>query len=88
MLRYDRRLKRPSHHNSEHFLNLVRLAFLSMPMYVLRTLNPLHCVAYRRCSTDLWRLGRAGSQVLERYTNTIPPERGEILFTRRRRSRL
>jgi ribonuclease HI len=52
LLRYDRRLKRPSHRNAEHFLNLLRLAFLSMPMYVLRTLNPLHCVTYRRCSTE------------------------------------
>jgi hypothetical protein len=64
MLRYDRRLKRPAHHNSEHFLNLVRLAFLSMPTYALRTLNPAHCIAYRRCSTDL---------ALSLIRNVLPP---------------
>ena len=52
LIRYDRGLKRPSNLYSEHFLNLVRLSFLSMPMYVLRTLKPSACVAYRRCSSD------------------------------------
>jgi len=64
MLRHDRRLKRPSHHNAEHYLNLVRLAFLSMPMYVLRTLNPSHCASYRRSSTD-WAIAL--------IRNVLPP---------------
>ena len=43
----DRTRKHPTHNNFEHFLNLVRLSFLSMTTYVLRTLIPSYCVAYR-----------------------------------------
>ena len=55
LVQYDRKLKKPTNLYFEHFLNLVRLSFLSMPMYVLRTLKPSACVAYRRCSSD-WGL--------------------------------
>jgi ribonuclease HI len=64
MLRLDRRLKRPTHHNAEHFLNLVRLSFLSMPTYVLRTLNPSHCASYRTSSTN-WAIAL--------IQNVLPP---------------
>jgi hypothetical protein len=40
------------HRNAEHYLNLnLRLSYLSMPMLVLRALNPKHCVTYHRSST-------------------------------------
>ena len=37
---------------AEHYLKLnLRLSYLSMPMFVLRALNPKHCVTYHRSST-------------------------------------
>jgi hypothetical protein len=53
LLKLDRFRNRPTRCNLEHFLNLIRLSFLSMPTYVLRTLNPLYCVAYSEIATDL-----------------------------------
>jgi ribonuclease HI len=53
LLAFDRSKKHPSLQNFEHFLNLVRLSFLSMPMYVLRTLTPSLCVAYRHEATEM-----------------------------------
>ena len=55
LIKYDRSLKKPSNCYFEHYLNLIRLSFLSMPMYALRTLRPSVCVAYCRCSSE-WAL--------------------------------
>ena len=55
LVKFDRNLKKPTNLFFEHYLNLVRLSFLSMPMYALRTLKPSACVAYRRCSSE-WGL--------------------------------
>ena len=57
LLTLDRSRRNPSHHNLEHFLNLVRLSFLSMPTYVLRTVTPSYCAAYRKDASDMaWSL--------------------------------
>ena len=53
LIKYDRSLKKPSGRVYEPFLNLVRLSFLSMPTYVLRTLHPSKCVAYCRIASEL-----------------------------------
>jgi hypothetical protein len=53
LLKLDRFRNRPTRCNFEHFLNLIRLSFLSMPTYVLRTLNPLYCAAYCETATEL-----------------------------------
>jgi len=53
--KYDRSLKKPTGRFYELYLNLVRLSFLSMPTYVLRTLHPSKCVAYRRVASE-WSL--------------------------------
>lgn len=50
LLNYDRSLKKPSYRVYEPYLNLVRLSFLSMSTYVLRTLHPSKCAAYRSAS--------------------------------------
>jgi len=55
LLRYDRSRKQPTFKVYEPYLNLVRLSFLSMSTYVLRTLHPSKCVAYCRSSTE-WGL--------------------------------
>ena len=52
---YDRSLKKPTHRIYEPYLNLVRLSFLSMSTYVLRTLHPSKCAAYCSSSTE-WGL--------------------------------
>jgi ribonuclease HI len=62
--KYDRSLKKPSHLTFEPYLNLVRLSFLSMPTYVLRTSTPSFCVAYARMASE-W------SQSL--IDNVLPP---------------
>ena len=54
LLRYSSSLRRPVPF-FEHYLNLVRLSFISMPTYVLRTLTPSACVAYSRLATE-WAL--------------------------------
>jgi ribonuclease HI len=53
LLALDKSRKTPSHHNLEHFLNLVRLSFLSMPTYALRTVIPSYCAAYRQNATEM-----------------------------------
>jgi hypothetical protein len=53
LCKLDRSRRTPSHQNYEHFLNLVRLSFLSMPMYTLRTLIPSFCVSYRAAASDM-----------------------------------
>ncbi len=40
LLRYDANRRTPTRRNFEHYLNLVRLSFLSMPTYTLRAVNP------------------------------------------------
>lgn len=64
LIKLDRERKRPSHRNFEHFLNLIRLSFLSMPIYVLRTLPPSFCVAYRQASSQM---------ALQLIQNVLPP---------------
>lgn len=53
LCKLDRSRRTPTHRNYEHFLNLVRLSFLSMPTYTLRTLIPSHCVMYSAAATDM-----------------------------------
>ncbi len=55
LIKYDLSLKKPTHRIREPYLNLVRLSFLSMSTYVLRTLKPSKCAAYCRSSTE-WGL--------------------------------
>ena len=55
LLRYDRTRKKPTYKVYEPYLNIVRLSFLSMSTYVLRTLHPSKCAAYCRSST-VWGL--------------------------------
>ena len=55
LFNFDRSLKKPTNRIHEPYLNLVRLSFLSMSTYVLRTLHPSKCAAYCRSSTD-WGL--------------------------------
>jgi hypothetical protein len=62
--KYDRSLKRPSHLYFEHYLNLIRLSFMSMPTYVLRTSTPSICAAYARMASE-WSLS-----LIE---NVLPP---------------
>jgi len=51
LLKYDSKRQRPSRHTHEHFLNLVRLSFLSMSTYTLRAVNPLLREPYTTAST-------------------------------------
>jgi ribonuclease HI len=53
LCKLDRSRRTPSHRNYEHFLNLVRLSFLSMPTYTLRTLLPSACVTYSTAATEM-----------------------------------
>ena len=55
LLDYDRSRKKPSNRVYEPYLNLVRLSFISMSTYVLRTLHPSKCAAYCQASTE-WGL--------------------------------
>jgi hypothetical protein len=71
LIKYDRSLKKPSNCYFEHYLNLVRLSFLSMPMYALRTLRPSICVAYCRCSSE-WALELI-KKVLPAFIPLPPP---------------
>jgi hypothetical protein len=53
LLKLDRSRRTPTHRNYEHFLNLVRLSFLSMPIYTLRTLKPSSCVTYSTAASEM-----------------------------------
>jgi hypothetical protein len=53
LLKLDRNRRQPTHRNLEHFLNLVRLSFLSMSTYTLRTLKPTFCATYSAAATDM-----------------------------------
>lgn len=53
MIKFDARRSKPILRTYEHFLNLVRLSFLSMPMYTLRALHPSQCEPYTRAATNL-----------------------------------
>jgi len=46
LLKRERLSKKPCNRIYESFLMLIRLSLLSMPMYTLRTTNPLHCAPY------------------------------------------
>jgi ribonuclease HI len=46
MLAADTHRRKPTLRSYEQFLNLVRLSFLSMPMYTLRTVKPSFCEPY------------------------------------------
>lgn len=52
LLRYDANRKKPTRRTHEHYLNLVRLSFLSMPMYTLRTVNPIFRELYTKTATS------------------------------------
>jgi hypothetical protein len=52
MLKHDANRKRPLLRSHEQFLNLVRLSFLSMPVYTLRALNPSSCEPYALAATS------------------------------------
>jgi hypothetical protein len=52
MLDIDANRKRPLLRTHEQFLNLVRLSFLSMPIYTLRALNPSICEPYSLAATN------------------------------------
>jgi ribonuclease HI len=53
LLTIDAKARRPSLRTHEHFLNLVRLSFLSMPTYTLRTSYPSACEPYAVAATDM-----------------------------------
>ncbi len=53
MLHLDADRRRPLLRTHEQFLNLVRLSFLSMPVYTLRALNPSHCEPYSMAATNM-----------------------------------
>lgn len=52
LLRYDATKAKPTKHTHEHFLNLVRLSFLSMPMYTLRAVKPQFRELYTTAATQ------------------------------------
>jgi hypothetical protein len=80
LLALDRTRKSPSHHNFEHFLNLVRLSFLSMPTYALRSVIPSYCVTYRRDATNMaLNLVQKCFHLLLNYPRLPLPIRGAIL---------
>jgi hypothetical protein len=53
LLALDANSRRPSLRTHEHFLNLVRLSFLSMSTYTLRTINPSACEPYAVAAAKL-----------------------------------
>jgi hypothetical protein len=53
--KYNRSLRKATHQTFEHYLNLIRLSFLSMPNYVLHTSTPSSCVTYSRMASQ-WAL--------------------------------
>jgi hypothetical protein len=53
LLTMDANSRRPSLRTHEQFLNLVRLSFLSMSTYTLRTTNPSACEPYAMAASDL-----------------------------------
>jgi hypothetical protein len=52
LLKFDAGRKKPTRRTHEHYLNLVRLSFLSMPMYTLRAVNPLFREHYTEAATS------------------------------------
>ena len=46
LLKRERLAKKPCNRIYESYLMLIRLSLLAMPMYTLRTVNPLHCAPY------------------------------------------
>ena len=53
LLAMDANARRPSFRTHEQFLNLVRLSFLSMTTYTLRTINPSACEPYAVAASNL-----------------------------------
>jgi len=53
MLNVDAKKKKPTKHTHEYFMNLVRLSFLSMPIYTLRALKPSICEPYKLAASLL-----------------------------------
>jgi ribonuclease HI len=53
LCKLDHSRRTPTHRNYEHFLNLVRLSFLSMSTYTLRTLKPSYCATYSAAASDM-----------------------------------
>jgi len=52
-LKHDANRKKPTRRTHEHFLNLIRLSFLSMPTYTLRAVNPLFREHYTEAATSM-----------------------------------
>lgn len=53
LLKHDAQKQRPTRRTHEHYLTLIRLSFLSMPMYTLRSLKPSLCEPYACAATRM-----------------------------------